>query len=491
VTALNAPSVQRAVLGSAMLDNSLMRGPLAGLSVTDFVGSSDQALYRLMLELSEENCPFDPITICDELRQRGKLEQVGAEAYVASLLDGAVGDVGLISGHVKSLQKLSRLRLLRSLGEKLQHNTGVVHADPDLLLEALKRRIRALDGGYDLNGNLLPYGSRDLSHPDLVTLSNVEARAVNWLWKPYLPLGMLAMLSGDPGGGKTYIAFAIAAAVTIGKVPFTGEPRKPADVVYLSMENSAEHVIRPRFDLLDGDASRFHLLRGFIIGSGNNAERGTIRLTDLRLLSETLEKTSAQLLIVDPIQSYLGADIDAHRSNETRPVLDGLAHLAEEHEACLLLVRHLSKAPTGKAIHRGLGSIDFTGAVRTELLAGNLPDEPTQRVLVHLKSNLGQLGSSLGYAIEADGVFRWTGESQATAGELLAAEAAPEERSEIKRSCEFLQDALADGLPHRVTELVTDSGVSERTLRRAARRLGVQRSRTGEKGPWLWKLPSA
>jgi RecA-family ATPase len=295
------------------------------------------------------------------------------------------------------------------------------------------------------------------------------------------------MLSGDPGAGKTFVALAIAAAITVGQTPYANEPRKPADVLYLSAENSPHHVLRPRFDLLGGDPERFHILEGSITGQGDHAVRGSVRLSDVQLLEDALQQTQAQLVIVDPIQSYLGADVDAHRSNETRPVLDGLGRLAEEHGACALMVRHLSKAPTGKAIHRGLGSIDLTGAVRTELLAGSLPDDPSQRALVQVKSNLGQLGKSIGYFIGNDGTFRWTGESQITAGEVLAAESDPEERSEIEEACEFLRDALATG-PRKVKELEASSGVSERTLRRASKRLDVRRSREGAKGPWLWAL---
>ena len=488
---LHSEPLQRAVLGAALLENSLMRGALLELSVAELFGARDQILYGLMLELSEECCAFDPVTICEELRQRGRLEQVGGEPYVSSLLDGVVPEPDLIRGYVKRLQGLSRSRQLLSLGESLQREaeTGT---NPDQLLEKLKSDVQALEAGYDLNGNLTSNGPRNASRrPDLLTLSSVDACPVNWLWKPYLPHAMLAMLSGDPGAGKTYISLAIAAALTLGKAPFTGETRKPADVLYLSVENSAEHVIRPRFDLLGGDATRFHLLRGSVIGDGKNARRGSVQLSDLQLLGDALQKTHAELLVVDPIQSYLGAHVDAHRSNETRPVLDGLARLAEDHQTCPLLVRHLSKAPAGKAIHRGLGSIDLTGAVRTELLAGNLPDEPTQRALVHLKSNLGQLGSSLGYSIEADGTFRWTGESQVTAGELLAAEAVPQDQSEIETALEFLRDVLKDGLPRKVRELESASGVNARTLRRASQRLGVKHSREGEKGAWLWALPSA
>jgi len=303
--------------------------------------------------------------------------------------------------------------------------------------------------------------------------------------------GMLGMLSGDPGAGKTYIALAIAAAITTGRVPCTAERRDLADVLYLSVENSPEHVLRPRFDSLGGDARRFHFLRGSVTGDGDRTERGSVRLSDVRLLSDALQQTRARLVIVDPIQSYLGAEVDAHRSNETRPVMDGLSRLAEEHGCCVMLVRHLSKAPTGKAIHRGLGSIDLSGAVRTELLVGCLPDDPEQRALVQVKSNLGQFGPSLGYIIEADGKFRWTGESELTAAALLAPESNDKETGALAEAKDFLLSVLSQGgrPAEEVQAEARQTGISERTLKRAKQKLGVESRKVSMNGPWGWSLP--
>ena len=110
-------------------------------------------------------------------------------------------------------------------------------------------------------------------------------------------------------------------------------------------------------------------------------------------------------MVVDPLQSYLGAGVDLHRSNETRPIMDGMARLAEKHDLAILLLRHLSKQSGGKAIFRGLGSIDLTGAARSEMLAGSLPDGPETRALVHIKSNVGRMADALGYAIDGWGHF--------------------------------------------------------------------------------------
>jgi hypothetical protein len=324
--------------------------------------------------------------------------------------------------------------------------------------------------------------------PDIIRLSEIQASSVNWFWNPYLPMGMLAMLSGDPSSGKTYVSLAIAADLTVGRVPNCEETTDAADVLYLTAENSPEHVLRPRFDLLNGDPSRFHLFRG---AKGPESQFCAIELSDVDLLGNSIESTRARLVVIDPVQSYFGASTDMHRSNETRPILDGLGWLAQKYSCCILLVRHISKASTSRAIHRGLGSIDFTGAVRAELLAGSDPEDRDRRALIHIKSNVGKLGPSVGFAINDHGL-QWTGESSLTAPQILAPESTSDRVNAMKEATEFLIEALAQGgRPVKdLSEQAFALGISDRTLKRAKAQLGVKSQKgPGMDQPWEWHLP--
>ena len=236
-------------------------------------------------------------------------------------------------------------------------------------------------------------------HADLVCLADIPPRPIDWLWPDRLAYGTLAMLSGDPGSGKTWVALAIAAALSRGRVPSTNHTLHPCTVLYASAANGAAELIRPRFAQLDGDPARLILLRGVLTASDQPA---SLSLRDTPMLEDALQRTQARLLIIDPLHSYLWAH-DRHRANDSARAFDTLARLAEKHRCCILLVRHLRKRG------RGLTSIELSAAVRTEFIASSSPDAPTRPALVQVKSNLGCLAPSLGYLIDNTGGFSWTG----------------------------------------------------------------------------------
>ena len=313
-------------------------------------------------------------------------------------------------------------------------------------------------------------------------LSDVQPRVVEWLWEPYIPLRAITILTGDPGAGKSFIALAIASRLSL----------LGRSTVYLTVENSPEYTLRPRLDSLGGDPSQIFLLEG--VDAGHGEVRG-VQLQDIAIIERTIAEHAARFVVVDPIQSYLGAHVDAHRANETRPIMDALVRLAERTEVTLLIVRHGSKNGSGRAIYKGQGSIDLTGAARSELMAGETLDR--QKAMVHIKSNVGPFGSAQGYEIAstnpagtivAAGYFRWTGECEVCSTDLMQAEKRDTARDEAK---DFLRTLLTPG-PRLAEECIEEgeqAGISKATLRRVKSDLRVRSSRLTVPGPWHWSLP--
>ncbi len=326
--------------------------------------------------------------------------------------------------------------------------------------------------------------------PDLVTLASIEARPVRWLWRNWLPSGMITLLSGDPSAGKTFISLAIAAGLSKGLTP-DGERCEPTSTIYVSSENAPAEVLRPRFDSLNGDPSRLHLLHGIsLTGENGQKQRSGLTLSNLDIIETAIRRTGARLIVFDPVQSYLGSNVDMHRANEVRPILDGLARIAELMDCSVLLIRHLSKGGGSKGIYRGLGSVDITACARTEWLAGGLPDAPGTRALIQIKNNLGAWPRGRQYEIDESGKFSWLGETNLTAGDLLA-EPSRQSDSKFAEAVDWLRATLENGPREQkiIREEAEAAGHSYASTRRAKSALRVRSFRETVRGPWKWALP--
>jgi putative DNA primase/helicase len=333
----------------------------------------------------------------------------------------------------------------------------------------------------------LPLPAEPTAVADLVYLCDLQPQPVEWLWKDRLACGTLSMISGVPGSGKTWIALSIAAALSRGRAPFTGEKLKPCTVLYASMEHNSTEIILPRFVGLRGDPKRFAVLRGAV-----SAPSAPLNVRDTSVLEDALQRTHARLVILDSFDIYSGTGIDLQRPAETLLLLEKLARLAERHDCCILLIRHLSKRGPGRPALRSQGSIEISAALRTEFLAGSSPDAPSQPALLQIKSNLGPLAPSLSYRIDDAGNFFWTGLSKLTREEMLADRPTGAGLPKRRFAGEWLREYLQDGSQTQgtVETAAGRDGVCIATLRRAKFDVGVRSAKDGVRGVWYWSLPA-
>lgn len=345
--------------------------------------------------------------------------------------------------------------------------------------------------------------------PVLRRLSDVSPEAVRWLWRGYIPLGGLTLLDGRPGQGKSTIALELAARVSTGAAMPDGTPGLVGGVVYLSREDDPATTLRPRAEAAGADLARIAILDGRATetAEAGQVSRGAteaVTLGDVDILREAVRTVGALLIVIDPVQSYLGHGVDAHRAEEVRPVLDGIAMLAREAGCAVLILRHLRKSAADAAIDRGWGSVDFGAAARSMLLAGADPADATRRAVVATKHSLAAEPPGIGYGIETATIgagietarIRWTGQTDMTAATILAAEPGAErptrEDTSGRRAEDWLRDALAEGRQatwDALTREGRDAGHAEITLRRARTALGCRREWVA-RGECVWSLPS-
>ena len=298
----------------------------------------------------------------------------------------------------------------------------------------------------------------------IIRMSDVELTPVEWLWKPYLPFGKLSVLQGNPGEGKTYFAMHLAAACTNGKLLPNMERMEPFNVIYQTAEDGLGDTVKPRLIEAGADLDRVLVIDDSDV---------QLTLSDERIEKAIIEN-NAKLVIIDPIQAYLGADVDMNRANEVRPIFMRLGQVAQRTGCAILLIGHLNKAAGMQSLQRGLGSIDIAAAVRSVMFIGKLKHDPTMRILTHEKSSLAPPGVSLAFSLGDEGGFRWVGEYDITADEMLSG-IEPQRETKTQQAKDLICALLAGGkrvYSEDIDKAALERGIPGRTVRDAKRELG-------------------
>ena len=314
----------------------------------------------------------------------------------------------------------------------------------------------------------------------LITMRDVDVEEVEWLWRPYIPVGKITIVQGDGGDGKTTMVLAIAAAVTRGiPLPECAHGIPAGSVVYQTAEDGLADTVKPRLLALEADCARVHVI--------DESDR-QLTLSDGRI-ERAITETGAKLFILDPLQAYLGAGVDMHRANEVRPVLRRLGDVAGRTGCAVVIVGHLNKSG-GKGQYRGLGSVDIFAAARSVLTLGRIRGKRSHRAFAHCKSNLAPEGASIAFELDAQRGFQWIGEYDVTLDELLNG-AGGERECAYDRAVDFLKKELSSiAIPAtEVFRMAAEQGISKRTLYKAKSALGVHSFRQGEQ--WYWSLPDS
>ena len=324
----------------------------------------------------------------------------------------------------------------------------------------------------------------------LRTLGTVASHEVEYLTAPYLPRGMITLLAGAAGQGKTWLSLWLAALVSNGELM---PDHKPGLVYYFTEENDPAVVLRPRLEKMNAN------LNNIVIPQENHAP---LTMNDPRLFAAAqADGCRPDLVVFDPIQSYLGRKTDMHRANEVRPIMDTLSRFARECNAAVLLVSHLSKpsagAPAGDPLDRILGSGDFRNVARSICFLGQDPDQPGCIAVAHSKNSLGPNGPSQRFLIDDDGLH-WQSECEVTSAQLIqynaVAAAAPKPSTSVEKAIRLLREMLEEKGTVRSCDAITacgQHGISRSTIYRAKRSLGIMESQQGqraERDSW-WTLP--
>lgn len=339
---------------------------------------------------------------------------------------------------------------------------------------------------------------------EVVRLSDVKMKPVEWVWPLRLARGKVTIAAGDPGQGKSQLAIDAGARITRGGEWPDGEKAPTGSVIILSGEDSLDDTVLPRFAAAGGDMAYVHAVKMVTDEEGN--KRTFNMRTDLDQLAALIRKIRRDdnddvvLVIVDPVSAYMG-ELDSRQMTTVNPVMAQVADFAERNGVGVLVIHHPPKDTPRKAIHHFSGSLAFVAGPRLVFIVVEDQDDKERRLLLPVKNNLGPLAPGLSYRVVAAGIDRRIltskieydgkpvklGASEA----LRAANSGDKEPSKLEHAKEYLRARLAGG-PILATDLISEAadwGIRERTLREAKRQCGIADFTDGYQGPSYWSLP--
>ena len=353
----------------------------------------------------------------------------------------------------------------------------------------------------DGKGFLDALAERRAKEVELVDAPNLEVRPIPWLWRHWLPRGRLTILAGSPSTGKTSLAMALAATVTVGGRWPDGTRAQPGRVCIWSGEDDPRDTLVPRLMLAGANLARIKFV-------GKTRHLGELQAFDPAEDMEALRRSLADaggcdLLIFDPIVNAVTGD--GHTNTQVRRSLQPVVDLAADLDAALIGISHLSKGTQGREpTERVTGSLAFGALARLVLLTCKAKGEDgdTTRLLIRAKSNLGPDDGGFEYAIQeaevpdAPGVqssrLLWGKAVDGDARDLMAEAEAFGGDDDFGVDAESLLLAtLRDGpVPtNSIKADATGAGIAWRTVERAKKRLGIVAEKSGMKGGWVWRLP--
>ena len=311
----------------------------------------------------------------------------------------------------------------------------------------------------------------------MIRMSEVQSQEIEWLWYPFIPYGKLTIIQGDPGDGKTTMVLNLAAKLSKGEaLDENMKVTEPVNVIYQTAEDGLADTVKPRLELAGADCERI-----IVIDESDKS----LSMVDERL-EEAIVRTGARLLILDPIQAYLGGGMDMNRANEARDMTKKLGALAEKTKCAIILIGHMNKASGNKAAYRGMGSIDFFAVARSVLLVGRVEGESNTRAVVQIKNNLAAFGHPKAFALSEDG-FKWLGDYEITVDEVLGGITPKANKMEqAKQMLRELAETQSAVLSNEIFDRADELGISKRTLENAKKELGIRARKINN--AWYWEL---
>lgn len=317
----------------------------------------------------------------------------------------------------------------------------------------------------------------------LLTLySDVTAMPVNWLWEPYIAIGKITLLQGDPGCGKSTMMINLIAELSKGGATPDGRTfGAPQRIIYQCSEDGAKDTIKPRLVSAGAECRNIAFIDEDVYSG--------LTLDDERIRDAIIE-WKPHLVVIDPIQSYVGNDSDLQMAGRARKLMRRIGMWASTYNCAIVLIGHFSKKESAKDLYRGLGSIDVVAAARSVLQVEKSAKDENIRIVKQVKNSLGSKAPDLMFEIQPNTGFQWCGVADMAEVDYsseITLETLPKTKHEL--AALLIKKALKNGAVEsmQIKRIMAEYHIGDKTMNEVKTELGIKpykKMRT-----WYWVLP--
>lgn len=322
--------------------------------------------------------------------------------------------------------------------------------------------------------------------PQIVPFSEIAEERLDFLWYPYICLGTLGLLDGDPGDGKSQLCVWLCSRVSRGDRLPNGDGFEPANCFLFNFEDLPGAVIKKRLEANGADLSRIFI----------QSRQFQLTAEMVEWMDGEIAEKQPRLVILDPIQAFMSG-VDGNSNIDVREFMSRLGEIAMKRKCAIICVRHFGKGAQDKAMKKGLGSTDFVGISRNQFGLAKRADGVRGFIVFHMKTNFERGESMLFTMGDADGrrgeqpKIGFDKFTDITADDFFSGEVSSRGPNQDEREVakDFLTDALGDG-PKAATVLKSQGearAISASTIDRARKDLGITTAKKGK--IWFWSLP--
>ncbi len=299
--------------------------------------------------------------------------------------------------------------------------------------------------------------------------NSIESKNINWLWTGRIPLGMVTLIAGHPGTGKSFFTTWLAAKLSKGEVlpgPESKAHLKPCSTLLIAAEDDPEQTIKPR---LEGNGADFSKVISY-------TEPMKFSLDSVRTLERELDKNpDIKMIILDPLTAFLGSKVNYCKDPDVRLKLIPLKELAQERKIAVLGIVHFNKKEDADLITRIGGSMAFTGVARS-VLGVSYDNRETDgdnrdiRLLSSIKMNLDRKPDTLAFKINGNLKIDFDPKPVMVDADTIFSRESRERKQKQGTSEIWLQNYLEENpgaLSKEVVKAAREKGIPQASLYRA------------------------